>query len=61
MAALLVLIFVGLYFLPTILAVVRKNRRVAQIVVINAFLGWTCVAWVLTLAWSLEPQERIEA
>ena len=40
----------GLYFLPTIIAVARGVSSVWSIVVINAFLGWTLVGWVIALA-----------
>jgi cytochrome c biogenesis protein CcdA len=51
----LVLGLVGfcLYIMPTIVAFTRKHRQRVPILVINFFLGWSVVAWVLTLAWSL--------
>ena len=39
-----------LYFLPTILAVARKVRNQGSVVVINLFLGWTLIGWVIALA-----------
>ncbi|MGI9079987.1 MAG: superinfection immunity protein [Acidimicrobiales bacterium] len=44
------LVVVGLYFIPTIVAVVRKVPNVGSIVVINVFLGWTLIGWVVALA-----------
>jgi Superinfection immunity protein len=41
---------VGLYFLPTIVAASRKVPNVGSIAVINVFLGWTLVGWVVALA-----------
>ncbi len=41
---------IALYFLPTIIG--SKKRNVSAIFIINLFLGWTLVGWVLTLAWS---------
>jgi cytochrome c biogenesis protein CcdA len=51
----LVLGLVGfcLYLMPAIVAFTRKHRQRVPILVINLFLGWSVVAWVLTLAWSL--------
>ena len=40
----------GFYFLPTIVAVVRKVANLGSVVVINFFLGWTLVGWVVALA-----------
>jgi Superinfection immunity protein len=47
----LLLAFV-LYWLPTIVAVVRRNEvpSVTPIVVVNCFLGWTLIGWVVALA-----------
>ena len=42
-----------LYLLPGIIASFRGNRNNAPIWVINIFLGWTFVGWVVALAWSL--------
>lgn len=47
--ALLILI-VAVYFLPTIVAVARKVSSVGSIVVVNLFLGWTLIGWVVALA-----------
>jgi hypothetical protein len=41
---------IGLYFLPTIVAVTRKVTNQGSIFVINFFLGWTFVGWVVSLA-----------
>ncbi|WP_239331076.1 superinfection immunity protein [Frankia sp. CiP3] len=40
---------IAFYFIPTIIAVVRK-RQVASVFVINLFLGWTLVGWVVAIA-----------
>ena len=43
----------ALYFMPTIIAYCRDHRNYASIFVVNLFLGWTLIGWVLSLAWSL--------
>jgi Superinfection immunity protein len=48
---------VCLYFLPTIIAVARKVRNEGSIVVINVFLGWTLVGWVIALAMALRTRD----
>jgi hypothetical protein len=40
----------SLYLLPTIIAVSRKVPNIGSVVVINVFLGWTFVGWVVALA-----------
>lgn len=43
-------IALGMYFIPLIIAVVRKVPNVGSVAVINLFLGWTLVGWVVALA-----------
>jgi TRAP-type C4-dicarboxylate transport system permease large subunit len=44
------LIVLVLYFLPSIVAVARKVTHQGSVVVLNLFLGWTLVGWVIALA-----------
>jgi hypothetical protein len=47
------LVFVGfLYFLPIITAVLRSHPDSGAIFVVNLFLGWTIIGWVIALAWA---------
>jgi hypothetical protein len=39
-----------LYFLPTIVAVKRHVRHRGSVAVLNVFLGWTLLGWVVALA-----------
>jgi hypothetical protein len=43
-------VFAALYFLPTIVGHQRNVPNLGSIAVINAFLGWTLVGWVVALA-----------
>jgi len=43
-------IVLGLYFLPGILATARHAKNAAPVWVIDIFLGWTLVGWVVALA-----------
>ena len=54
MEAILVLaIVVGVYFLPTINAkYFTKHTNADSILVLNLFLGWTFIGWVIALIWS---------
>ena len=51
-------VLLAIYFLPTIIAVCQNHRNTASIVVVNFFLGWTMVGWVLAVAWSLSNASR---
>lgn len=40
------------YFLPIIVAFIRKNNNCLAIFILNLFLGWTFVGWVIALVWA---------
>ena len=42
----------SLYFLPAIVAQARGHRQNNAITIVNLFLGWTLLGWVLSLAWA---------
>jgi len=46
------LVLFTIYFLPWFIAMLRKHPQVAPIFIINLFLGWTLIGWVIVLAWS---------
>lgn len=41
------------YFLPTIIAFVRRKDSAAGILILNLFLGWTLIGWIGALVWAL--------
>ena len=43
-----------MYFLPSIVAVARSKRDIAGIVVLNFFLGWTMIGWVVAMVWAVK-------
>jgi len=45
-----VLIGIGLYFLPALVAYSRKVPNMGSVFVINLFLGWTFIGWVVAMA-----------
>lgn len=42
------------YFLPAIIAFARSKRDAGSILVLNFFLGWTAIGWVIALVWALK-------
>ena len=48
----LALAFATIYFFPTVIAAVRGHREVFAILVLNTFLGWTYLGWVMALVWA---------
>jgi hypothetical protein len=55
----LLAIAAGVYFLPAIIAGSR-NRASGAVFVLNLFLGWTLIGWVVALAWSLTERTARE-
>lgn len=43
-----------LYFLPTIIAFARNKRDTTAILLLNFFLGWTAIGWVIALVWAVK-------
>lgn len=41
------------YFIPSTIAHARSHRNALAVAVLNLFLGWTLVGWVVALVWSL--------
>lgn len=46
-------IFVAFYFLPTIIAAFKRKKNSTAIGVLNFFLGWTAIGWLVALIWAL--------
>ncbi len=47
-------ISIGIYFLPTIIAIARRRDNILAIFLLNFFLGWTFIGWVVALVWSIK-------
>jgi hypothetical protein len=52
------LFVLGLYLIPTIVAVIRKVPNMGSVIVINLLLGWTLVGWVVALAMAARSQTQ---
>lgn len=46
---------VGSYFAPTIVAGLRQHHQLGPSAVINFFLGWTLIGWVVAMAMAASP------
>lgn len=60
-ALIFVFFLLGAYFLPNIIAALRQHPQHGSIFVINLFLGWTLIGWVVALAMSvshISPQRN---
>ena len=45
--------FIGIYFFPYLVATSRNHPQDASILVLNLFLGWTLLGWVVALIWAV--------
>jgi T4 superinfection immunity protein len=49
-----------LYFLPSIIALARNKQNIVTIVLLNFFLGWTAIGWIIAIVMALKedvPQQ----
>lgn len=46
------------YFLPTIIALLRSKKNKGSIIVVNVFLGWSIIGWVVALAWACGSDDK---
>jgi hypothetical protein len=43
-----------MYFLPSLIAAIRSKRNVLTIFLVNFFLGWSVIGWIVCLVWALK-------
>jgi len=48
----MLIVGIFVYFLPTMIARTRKKRNKTPIFVLNLFLGWTVLGWIIALIWA---------
>lgn len=51
-------VILALYFVPAIIANQRKHKQYNPILLINLFLGWTFIGWLIALIWAVSYQEK---
>ena len=56
---LFLMLLLGLYFLPTILAAHRNHDNVLGVFLVNFLLGFTFIGWVVALVWALSAPPAI--
>lgn len=50
-----IIIFV-IYFLPSIIG--YKHRNANSICLVNLFLGWTLIGWVVAIVWAVSEDKK---
>jgi hypothetical protein len=48
----IILCFV-VYFIPTVVSALRHKRNTVPLFLVNLFLGWSGIGWLVVLVWSL--------
>jgi hypothetical protein len=56
--AILITVFFLFYLLPFAIAFNKKRANTGAIFVLNLFLGWSFVGWVIDLVWAIK-EERV--
>lgn len=51
--ALWLISWIAVYFFPSIEALIRESPDALSIAMLNLFLGWTVIGWVVALVWSV--------
>jgi hypothetical protein len=57
----LVVFIVGfcIYFLPSIVAFRRDRHNKGAILVLNMFLGWSVIGWVIAMVWAVSSSQPV--
>lgn len=51
-------VLLAIYFFPTGVALCRGHHNQGPILILNLFLGWTLLGWVVSLAMAVAPVKR---
>ena len=54
----LLLISLPVYFIPTIITIIRHVKQKLGIIILNVLAGWTLIGWVIALVWSIVAESR---
>jgi hypothetical protein len=54
----IVVMAVGVYFVPCIVGQVRDVKPYGWIALLNVFLGWTFLGWVVALVWAAVAEKK---
>ena len=50
---LIILLAAAAYFLPTLIAIVRKHPARLPLILVNIFAGWTLLGWLACMIWAI--------
>ena len=58
MAATSIVMLLVAYFVPSIIAMLRRHNNAAAIFALNFLLGWTILFWIIAIVWSVTNDTR---
>ena len=51
-------LFALVYFLPSLVALGRRNPDINSVFLINLWLGWTIIGWITAIGWALDRRRQ---
>lgn len=48
----LICAMICVYFIPSLVAILKRHKNTCAVIVLNIFLGWTFFGWVIALVWA---------
>ena len=58
--ATLLFIALAIYFIPVIIAYIRKHNDIIPITILTVLAGWTFLGWLAAVLWSLNSDIKEE-
>ncbi len=52
------IVYLIIYFLPTIIALLSGCDRTGSVFLMNLFLGWTFIGWIWAFVWAVSPNRQ---
>jgi hypothetical protein len=50
-----------IYFIPSYIAVKKDHKNKAGIILLNLFLGWSVIGYIVSLVWAMSnPRETVQ-
>lgn len=56
--AVLALPVLAIYLIPAIIGFIRKKDNKMAILLLNLFLGWSLIGWVIALVWAVSKDKQ---
>ena len=56
----IIIITALIYFIPTVVCLIRKHTYKFYVICLNIILGWTLIGWIASLIWSFIDNKKTE-